>query len=402
MLLHNFKYMFKTLFRVKPLIFWTFAFPLILGIFFNMAFSNIEKAEYFDAIDIAVVDNEYFQMDVYMKETLAALSDTKNDDRMFNIKYVTEEKAQKLLSDNDIAGYLLSGEQGSKIVISKNGTNQTIFKSAIEEINQTADVVQKNIVMTDGMLDMYQPENFMSDKAARAQLLAKVRDIVNEVAQKREVNLKNISKDNLSYTVIEFYTLIAMTCLYGGIIGMSAINQNLANMNCNGRRVAMSPTRKGTIVFSSLLAGYAVQIIGMILLFLFSIFILKVDFGDNLPLIVLLALAGCLSGLAIGIAVGVLFKVKEGTKIGIILAISMVGSFFSGMMGVVIKYQIDKHLPLLNKLNPAAMITDGFYSLYYYDTYERYIVNISSLLIFSAVMVIISWGGLRRQQYDSI
>ena len=45
MFIHNFKYALKALFRDKMLIFWTFAFPIILGTFFNMAFSNIENSE---------------------------------------------------------------------------------------------------------------------------------------------------------------------------------------------------------------------------------------------------------------------------------------------------------------------------------------------------------------------
>lgn len=45
MFIHNFIYSFKTLFKNKALIFWTFAFPIILGTFFNMAFSNIENSE---------------------------------------------------------------------------------------------------------------------------------------------------------------------------------------------------------------------------------------------------------------------------------------------------------------------------------------------------------------------
>ena len=45
MFIHNFKYTFKTLFRNKSLLFWTFAFPIILGTFFNMAFSDIESSE---------------------------------------------------------------------------------------------------------------------------------------------------------------------------------------------------------------------------------------------------------------------------------------------------------------------------------------------------------------------
>ena len=59
-------------------------------------------------------------------------------------------------------------------------------------------------------------------------------------------------------------------------------------------------------------------------------------------------------------------------------------------------------MPIINKLNPANMITDGFYSLYYYDTLDRYYSNIASLLIFSGLMLVISILALRKQKYESI
>ena len=99
-----------------------------------------------------------------------------------------------------------------------------------------------------------------------------------------------------------------------------------------------------------------------------------------------------------GIAVATLIKANENAKTGILIAITMLGCFFSGMMGITMKYII----PIINKINPAGMITDGFYSLYYYDTLDRYYFNIISLLIFSAFMIFISIRGLRRQKYDSI
>ncbi|MEI3499074.1 MAG: hypothetical protein V8Q71_00925 [Bacilli bacterium] len=47
-------------------------------------------------------------------------------------------------------------------------------------------------------------------------------------------------------------------------------------------------------------------------------------------------------------------------------------SVLSGMMGVTLKYVIDKNIPVVNLINPNNLITDGFYSLYYYDTLSRY------------------------------
>ena len=78
------------------------------------------------------------------------------------------------------------------------------------------------------------------------------------------------------------------------------------------------------------------------------------------------------------------------------------GAFCLGMMGVTMKYVIDKNIPIINKINPASMITDGFYSLYYYDTLDRYYFNIASLLVFAFVMIGASYFSLRRQKYDSI
>ena len=69
MFLHNFKYSLKTLFKNKMLIFWTFAFPIILGTFFNMAFADVINKEKLSIIDIAIIDNEDYQNNKIFKTT---------------------------------------------------------------------------------------------------------------------------------------------------------------------------------------------------------------------------------------------------------------------------------------------------------------------------------------------
>lgn len=392
MFMHNLKYSLKTLFRKKMLIFWTFAFPVILATLFNLAFSDLEKNEKLDIIDIAIVEDEKATTNEIFKEAFNTLSDEKNEDRLFNTKYVDENEAKRLLENNEITGYLLVADE-PKIIITSSGINETIFKYVTEEISQTAQVVEK--IATSEIQKQVESRNYNID-------YEKIYKEALEIAQENRTNIKDISKNNLSYTMIEFYTLIAMACLYGGMLGMTALNQVLANMDSTGRRVAISPVSKGKLILSSAIASYITQLIGIAILFAYTVFILKIDYGNNLPLIVLLTLAGCLAGLTIGIAVTALLKSNEGVKIGIIISYTMLGSFFSGMMGVTMKYMIDKNIPIINKLNPANMITDGFYSLYYYDTYDRFYFNLISLLIFAFVMIGISIFRLRRQKYDSI
>ena len=396
MFIHNFKYALKTLFRDKMLIFWTFAFPIILGTFFNMAFSNIENSEKLEIINIAIVENDEFQNNELYKQAFKTLSDEENEDRLFNTKYVTEEEAKQLLEKDEITGYMILEEDNPKVVVTTSGINETILKYVVEEIVTNGEIVE-NIMEKEiqngigaGIYNLYNLD------------YEKIYKNVLEKTQNQDVKIKDISNNNLSYTMIEFYTLIAMACLYGGILGMVAINKNLANMSNNGKRVSVAPTPKGKVIFSSILASYITQLIGLTLLFIFTIFVLKVDYGTNLPLIILLGIVGSLAGLSMGVAIGTILKSNENVKIGIIIAVTMLGCFLSGMMGITMKYIIDTNLPIVNKINPASMITDGFYSLYYYDTLDRYYFNIISLLVFSLIMIIVSYTSLRRQKFESL
>lgn len=397
MFIHNFKYALKTLLQNKMLIFWTFAFPIILGTFFKMAFSNIEKNEKLDIIDIAIVENDEFKENETFKKSFEKLSDETYDDRLFNTKYVTEDEAKKLLEEDKISGYLIITDT-PKVVVTSSGINETVLKYVTEEISQSEDII-KNVIeykineqVKNGTIQFNSFDEVIKDIQKEA---------INMI-EEDSVNIEDISNKNLSYTMIEYYTLIAMACLYGGILGMVSVNYNLPNMSNNGKRVAVSPTPKGRVILSSVLASYITQVVGVLILFVYTIFVLKVDYGDNLGYVLILSLIGSLAGLSLGIFVASVFKANENLKTGIIIAVTMFGCFLSGMMGITMKYVVDKNVPIINKINPASMITDGLYSLYYYDTLNRYYFNVASLLIFSLVLIVISIFSLRRQKYDSI
>ena len=392
MFFHNFKYTFKTLLKSKALIFWSFAFPIILGTLFNMAFSNISNSEKLDIIDIAIVNNDEFKNNTMYVDTFKVLSDNDNNDQLFNTKYVSIKKAKELLQDDKIVGYMVIKDSKPNLVFNKNGINQTILKYVVEEI-------QSNEIIINNLTNI-EIENQINNGNYNIDYNEISKKVINKINS--DVNIIDKSNKNTDFMMIEFYTLIAMTCLYGGMISMTAINQNLANMSNRGKRIEVAPTKKSTIILSSLCSSYLIQLMGLLLLFIYTIFVLNVCYGNNLLLIILLSLVGSLTGLSLGLSVGVLTKNGEGAKIGILLAITMIGSFLSGMMGVTLKYIIDKNIPILNKINPASMITDGFYSLYYYNTLNRYYLNIISLLIVSSILIIISVIKLRRNKYDII
>lgn len=391
MFIHNLKYTIKTLFKNKVLIFWTFAFPIILGLFFNMAFSNIEKDEKLQVFDIAVVNNNQFQKEKIYQDALKKLEHGK--DKLFNIKYVSQKKANKLLNNSDIKGYIIFKNDKPEVVIKENGTYQTIIKFVITEINQNKIMIEN--------LSKKEVETEIANGNVSIDQEKIVDNILNKIKSEK-VEFKNISNSNLSYMQIEYYTLIAMACMYGGMLGLTAINNSLANMSSKGKRISVSPNKKSVIVLSSAIGSYIVSLVGLVLLLVFLKLILKVDFGDNAFLVILLSMIGTLAGISLGVLIASIFRVSEGAKTGITIAITMFLSVLSGMMGVTLKYVIDKNIPVVNLINPNNLITDGFYSLYYYDTLSRYFRDISYLLIFIIICLTISFISLRREKYDSI
>lgn len=374
MFYHNFKCSLKILLKNKGLVFWTFVFPIILGIFFNMAFSDIDKKEKFDSIDIAVVSSEDFNNNVIFKQSIEFLSDEKSDDKMFNTVYTSKKKATYLLENNKIDGYLTFFKDNVNITIKKNGVNQTILKYIIEDIDSNKKIL------------------------AEASNIPEALSLIKN----NSVKLNNITNKNLGFSMIEYYTLIAMACLYGSMLSMYVLNYSQANISSVGKRVSISSSKKTSLLLSGFFASYVVQLIGIFLLLFVTLFLFKVDYGNNLIYVFILSLFGSLAGLALGIAISSINNISEVTKNGILISIIMFCCFLSGMMGVSMKYIIDKNIPFLNKINPANMITDGFYSLYYYDNLNRFYFNLLSLFIFSIIMILISLRNLRRQEYDSI
>jgi ABC-2 type transport system permease protein len=357
------------------MIFWTLVFPIVLGTFFNLAFSNLSKEEKLDVIDIAVVEKVDNKS---LKDVLDTLS-KEGEEKIFNTKYVTDEEAKLLLNENEIAGYIVVGEE-LNIYVKENSIEQTIIKYVIDEYLQMNNVA-KNVVE-------YNPQSISNGALA----------LINE----NKEYFSDESNKNMDSTVNYFYTLIGMACIYGSFFGVYTVNEVEANLSKKGARITVAPIKKTTVVLSSLLVSLLVHYAEVLILIGYLTLILGIDFGNQIGYILLLAFFGSLAGISMGILIGVSNKKSENTKMGILISVTMLCSFLAGMMMMQMKYIIAKNIPLLGYINPVNMITDGLYSLYCYNTLDRYYINILGLVIFSLSLCAISYVFLRRKKYDSI
>ena len=63
---------------------------------------------------------------------------------------------------------------------------------------------------------------------------------------------------------------------------------------------------------------------------------------------------------------------------------------------------VEKNMPVINRINPAALISDAFYSINVYDDMSRYYRNLFTLAVMSITLVTASFLLIRRESYDSI
>ena len=383
MFMHVYSYRLKVGLHDRQLLFWTFLFPLILSTLFGMAFTNLTKGESFDTVPIAVVDNEAYQKDDALRGILDAVSHSKEGSAgqpLFTVDTLSLADADAALANDLIAGYLVPGETLG-IVVRQSGIRQTIMKIFSDEYLQVHSATQTII---------------QENPAAAAEfdeLLARRLDLIRD---------KPAGTANPETTLVYYYALIAMACLYGGFWGVKEVESIQANQSPHAARISMVPVSKMKVFVSSLLAALSIQYLSILVLLAFLNFILQVHFGSQIGLILLGSLTGSMLGVSIGLLIGTLTKRNEAIKTALMIGFSMVSSYLAGLMIVNIKYIVTRAVPLISWINPANLISDAFYALYYYDTQTRFFTNIAIQLVMIVVISTIVVLRIRRQRYASL
>lgn len=384
MFFHNYVYRLKCTIRDKQLVFWTLLFPILLATLFNMAFSNLSNLENFSRIKIGIVENDEYNKNTDFIKAIDSVSKTDNSSgniNLFSVKYTSKEECDNLLSNGKIEGYIYF-DNAITLIVKESGINQTIIKSFLDDFKQTSSTVATII-----NINPVAAQNGLYDS------ISKRTNYLKEVSA---------SKSAPDTTVIYFYTLIAMACLYGSFWGLKEVTAIQANQSPQGARVNMAPMHKLKVFISSMLAATTIQLVEILILLGYLIMILKINFGNQLGYIALTIVVGTITGVTFGTFVASIIKKGEGIKIGILIGLTMMMSFLAGMMYDKIKYIVSTNVPILGYLNPVNLIADCFYSLYYYNNKTQFFTDIALLCCFTLIFSIATYFVLRRQKYASL
>ncbi len=372
---HNLRYEILLCWRNKSFLFWLVLFPVLLGAFFKIAFSDIyEKETVFHTVPIAVVQHD-------ANETLTAVIDSvaEGEDALFSVTKCSEDEALALLDASEISGIIHADDLHMTVL--STGIEQTIIKSFLEQYK-----------MRETLL--------LSIAKEHPEQMAKAADVLQKDIHCNE-NIP-LTDGNMDTYVQYFYNLIAMVALYGSITGLGIALDNQANFSAVGARKNCSSANKFIVILTALCGRCIAQICCTILSVSYITFILDVDFGNRLPFVYLAGCVASCTGVAMGFFIGSFGRMKENVKNAIALAFTMICCFLSGLMVINIKIEIAQNAPWVNKLNPAAVISDSLYCLNVYDDFSMYIEKVITLLIMTAFFILGGFLLIRRRKYASL
>lgn len=376
MFLRTYKYSLLRTVRQKEILFWSILFPILLGTLFKVTFGDAgAKENTFQQIPVAYVEGEQLQQE--FKELLKEL-ETEND--LVKVNSVNREKAEKMLKEEKVDG-IFQNDKEISLIVTEEGISTSILNSIQEQYEQVTGAFSK--------IAAEHPEKLQ----ALAQSVSKPWNYLKA---------DSITNQEMDMFLDSFYALIAMNCLFACFSGAESAVKFKANLSqLAARRVAAS-TNRFVIMLSEIAAKITVQTFCTVLGVCYLRYVLNVNLGEQMGRILLVVLVGNVIGVMLGIFVGSIGKVSQTVKEGICVSVSLFSCFLAGLMVVGMYQIVEKFAPVINRINPAALIVKALYSLNIYEGYARYNQCLATLLGIAALLCTASYLLVRRERYASI
>lgn len=377
MLFHNIKYTFLSMIRTKEVIFWSLVFPLALATFMYLAFGKInEVTENLETIDVAVVESVQNEM---FDKILVEVSN--GESPLLNPMKMNSQDAVSALDGKEVDG-IVHVDDTISLSVRENGLNATILSSFVDRYLQN-----------EATLTQIAKNNPLALNSA-------IEALSDDTSYFKEEKLTDGNTDNLSNY---FYAVFAMSCLFASFTGISSMFSIQGNLSPLGQRRCVAPTKKLHVVLTLFLTNEIVQFAIELITFAYMSLVLGLDLSNKYPALFLLLFVASSFGLTMGMFIGSLKKpVTEGAKMGIGVAISMALSVMADLCVSGLMNTIEHTVPIINRLNPAALISDSFYALNTYSDYSRYTSNMVNLSAMTLILFTLTILTVRRNRYASI
>ncbi|MBU5317373.1 ABC transporter permease [Clostridium bornimense] len=317
----------KMFFRSKGNVIMLFLFPIILITTLSLSLKNImsSETEIFGENDKDSI--VYYSVDENAKYKDGFFMFVDRIKKEINIKFKEVEDLDKVkdkIDDDKAIAYVSLYKSNFDIYTSKNGdtTKSKIFKSMIESLFNkygTYETIEK-----------------LNEKS--------VNNVIKSTYDKYVVS-ENINGKK-TVTSAEYYTFAELALIIlnvSTVIGELVYKEKQLNTI---NRIKMSKVSERTMIFSKIALGIIISILQIILVYIYTTLILKVNWGENTLKFILLFIVFGLFSSMLGAIVGISCKTDTavaGILNGIMYLICILGGCFSTRLMIT-------KVPILNKL----------------------------------------------------
>lgn len=373
---------FKTILREPSIVIWSILWPILLTVFYIVAFSGIGQSTLdsftiaihrnnnmatvftgIEFIDTTLVDEDQAGLDLLYPQA----DDASRDGSVDEASETMRRKPIAYLDEENVLHY--PSEKA-------NNTELTILRSITDSIASSRPLIQDAIrdgvspLQINKLIDFEQP--------------IKNKTVIGEMAP----------------MTLPYLAIFGMVTLMGSFATQDFVRLIQADQSTIAVRQAISPVRKSRLILMAILSSFIFILISGVLLIFFMHFAAGIDLLSHVWTNLFLLALPILGNLALGIWIGTL-PLNSSIKPGICMAFMLGFASLAGLMTPDIVYMLRENMPILLDLNPVYRLSQALIrvNILGYDpqlgSYGLY------FLIYTLIFVGASSFILSRRQFKS-
>lgn len=347
-------------------------FPIVLIVILGTAFSKVMG----DNIDLGEIKVIYsVEGKGKVSESFEALKESL---KQYNVSFTYTDNKKKAIEDmenSEYSCYVVFNENNKEIKLYKNDRynfNASFIEGILNTFVQRYNVINEIAVVNPKVI----PNIVKDDKANFVSL-----ESLDKRHQPRAIDYYGVTMT----TLIVMYA--AMTAGYG-------MNSERVRNTIN--RMFVSPLRKQEIFAGKVIGFLLITMIQIGVVVVFGKYVIKVNWGDNIGIILAVLSAEIAMSISIGIAVS-FFAKSEAAMTGILNLIIPITIFLGG--GYVPIEQINsKVISGLSKISPVKWINDSMFNVIYRNDYGTVIPAILINIAIALVLLVFASLAFRREE----
>lgn len=348
-------------------------FPIVLIVILGAAFSKVMG----DSVDLGRIEVLYtIKGQGNISSSFEGLQKELN--KNYDVEFTkTEdiEEGKNSIQNSKYSSYLIVDDSAREIILYKN------------------DRYNFNASFIEGILDTFKQRY----------------NVITEIAKENPQVMSEIMKnDNSKYVTLEsldskeqpraidYYgvTMTTLIILYASMTAAHGIKKERTLKT--GNRMKVSPVTKGEVFTGKLLGFWMVTVIQIIVVLIFSKYAIKVNWGNNIGVIILILLAEILFAVSIGVAISHFTK-SEGAMDGIINLVIPILAFLGGTYMPLEQFKSNVIITL-SRFSPITWVNEAMLNVIYRNDFAKVTPAILICIGATFMLLIVSSVAFRKEE----